>query len=281
MTGATGGVVSRSGHVLGFVLALESVAEWQHHSPFYLQSQPQPPLSWQNTVLSAGTLPLVEAMSSTTLAPGAFVIVSIAIVSVVAIVAMVAIVSGITRWLWQRYHRPRESPPLSSLAADLDDHVAAALGPGTGSHLETPPTVRRLERVDDDPAGPAAGTATPIVPVIRIDLGTADTPGLGLVLEYVAAALETVHPVLEGDECECKCAFDEGERDVRPRYYEFEVTFGPDGLLVSGECRRIVVPPTCAEQLCSESRYGVHELQRELEDGAGGEDVPSVLWESC
>ncbi|ELZ01321.1 hypothetical protein C482_07501 [Natrialba chahannaoensis JCM 10990] len=271
MTGVTGGIVSHLGHghgfrpelELGFGFGSEFTAQWQYQ----WQGISSPP----GDLLASGVIPsntLTLELETVGIATVAVAVISIAVV---------AIVSGITRWLWQRYHQRRESPPLSSLAADLDDHLAAALGPGTGSHLETPPTVRRLERVDDDPAAPVAGTPTPIIPVIRIDLGTADTPGLGLVLEYVAAALETVHPVLEGDEC----AFDEGERDVRVRYYEFEVTFGPSGLLVSGECRRIVVPVTCAEQLCSESRYGVHELQRELESDAGGGGVPSVLWEPC
>ncbi|ELY93481.1 hypothetical protein C483_05938 [Natrialba hulunbeirensis JCM 10989] len=143
MTGATGGVVSQLGHALGLGLALEFVAEWQWQFQFQFQFQFQSP--WQGTVHLPGDLSPVGATPSTTLAVAASVI------TLVAVVAAVAIVSGITRWLWQRYHRTQESPPLSSLATDLDDHLATALGPGTGSHLETPPTVRQLERVDDPP----------------------------------------------------------------------------------------------------------------------------------
>ncbi|WIV66697.1 hypothetical protein [Natrialbaceae archaeon AArc-T1-2] len=169
--------------------------------------------------------------------------------AVAAVVAGVAVVVAAKRDDDRRDHRRR-----------LQNRLAETLPSGTETHLEHSPTVRDLVVVDYED-----GEAT-YVPVVRIDLETTDAPGLDLLVEYVADVLETIHPELE---------------DERVRHYDVQFTFGPDGLFVPSECRRIAVPPTMAERLVADADYRAHDLQRDLEDGDdGGADAP-VVWSDC
>ena len=153
-----------------------------------------------------------------------------------------------------------------ALERDLEDRLADALPAGTGSHLESPPTIRQLAVVDAVECD--ADEPIPVyVPVVRIDLETADSPGMKFALEYVADALEAIHPVLR-------------ERDARVRHYDVEFTFGPDGLFVAGECRRVSVPPALADRLVDEDRYRAFDLWRDVKRGDRTEGPP-VLWDRC
>ena len=175
----------------------------------------------------------------------------------------------------------------------------------TRTHLEHPPKVRSLAVVDerdkeaidedveaigvdgeaidvvgetnggddetndgDDEANGADGHPTH-VPVIRVDLGTTDAPGLDIVFEYVASVLEAVHPLLVNE-------------GVPVHHYDVQFTFGPGGLVVSGECRRVAVPPELAKRLVSDDRYRPHHLRRDVTAGDDGDDatVP-VAWGEC
>ncbi|MDJ1432420.1 hypothetical protein [Halostagnicola sp. A-GB9-2] len=145
-----------------------------------------------------------------------------------------------------------------------DDH------PETRTHLESPPTVRDLSVVGAGEEGEPVS-----VPTVRIDLGTIDAPKLNFVFEYVASVLETIHPILEDEE-------------VRVRRYDVQFTFGPDGLLVSGECREVSVPPSMATRLLEEDGYRALELRRDVERGDDGTDRHGendgsrpVLWGEC
>lgn len=142
----------------------------------------------------------------------------------------------------------------------LQGRLSEALSPGTGTHLERSPTVRKLVVVDRED-----GEAV-YVPVVRIDLGTTDAPGVDLLVEYVVDVLETLQPELA---------------DEQVRQYDVEFTFGPDGLFVDGECRRIAVPAAMAERVVTDADYRAHDLRRDLADGDdGGPDAP-VLWGDC
>ena len=158
-------------------------------------------------------------------------------------------------------HRSIARRRVRARTSDLDERLATALGPGTGSHLERAPTVRRLATADHD-----RSEAATLVPIVRIDLGTTDAPGMTLVFEYVADAVEAIHPV---------CT----ERSDPVDHYEVEFTFGPGGLIVSGECRRVSVSPALADRLCDDDRYGAFELRNDVEraDRRDGE----MMWEPC
>ncbi|WP_049927514.1 hypothetical protein [Halopiger goleimassiliensis] len=184
--------------------------------------------------------------------------VTLVAVGLLAVVALVAVLVHRRRVR----NRPGEDRALRST---LDERLAAALPPGRGSHLETAPTVRRLavvERVDD------GETSSPVyAPVVRVDLETVDAPGTEFALEYVADVLAAIHPTLR-------------ERDAGVRYYDVEFTFGPDGLLVSGECRRVTVPPEFADRLVDDDGYRAYDLRRDLKRGDATTGPPS-LWEPC
>ncbi len=156
--------------------------------------------------------------------------------------------------------RRRRAPGSSrDLERRLEDRLAEA-HTERRTHLERPPTVRELAVVDRVEGAPV------YVPVVRIDLGTADTPGLELIFEYVASVLEAIHPELEAE---------------RVRHYDVQFTFGPGGLLVSGECRRVSVPPELADRLVSEPRYRPRDLHRDVKRGDDGGDDAPVLWGDC
>ena len=153
-----------------------------------------------------------------------------------------------------------------SLADDLEDRLADAMGPGVGTHLERPPTVRRIARVDGRSGDEAERPAS--VPIVRVALGTTDAPGTKLVCEYVAAVLEAIHPVLE-------------ERDERVARYDVEFAFGPDGLLVDGECRRVTVAPALADRLLADPEYDAVDLRRDIERADGDDGTSTTLWAEC
>lgn len=165
---------------------------------------------------------------------------------------VVALVGSV---LLVRYGRSRRRSPLETA---IDDRLAASMGPGTGSHLERAPRVRRLEVLEEDAGDPV------YAPHVRIELGTTDAPGTKLVFEYVASVLEAVHPCFR-------------ERDERVAYYDVEFTFGPDGLLVEGECRRVTVPAGLADELIEDDRYRAFDLRRDIAD----DDSTATLWATC
>lgn len=147
----------------------------------------------------------------------------------------------------------------------LEERLAESMPAGRGTHLESPPRVRAVETTDGEPAA--------IIPVIRIDLETADRPGLELVFGYVVDVLEAIQPVLE-------------ERDDRVERYDLEFTFGPGGLLVDGECRRVSVPPAFAQRVVAEDEYRAVDLHRDVKAASEGKsDEPTAdratLWDPC
>ncbi|WP_049890259.1 hypothetical protein [Natronorubrum sulfidifaciens] len=149
-----------------------------------------------------------------------------------------------------------------TLANDLDERLAERLETGTATHLEQSPTVRRIAVVDSE-------TETPlVVPIVRVDLETTDAPGMTLLFEYVAAVLEAIHPILD-------------EREERVDHYDVEFTFGPGGLFVEGECRRVSVAPELAARLLERERYGAFELCRDVKRADKDDDSPTVLWGNC
>lgn len=155
----------------------------------------------------------------------------------------------------------RASRERRELEAHLEDALAAELGPGLGTHLEESVTLKRLAVVDDRDGEPV------YVPIVHVPLGTTDAPGMGLVFEYVASVLEVVHPL---------CA------DVHVRHYDVQFSFGPGGLLVSGECRRVSVPLEMGARVCEEPTYRAHDLRRDVEEGDDGDDTHApVLWGAC
>ena len=149
------------------------------------------------------------------------------------------------------------------LEARATNALEESLPPGVGTHLERPLEVRAVRVIDERPKNPV------YVPVVRVPLGTADTPGMGLVFEYVAAVLTAIHPVF-------------AEEHDRVRHYDVEFTFGPNGLLVSGACYRVGVPLDLAERVVGDSRYRARDLQRDVKARADSEEEASaVLWEEC
>ncbi|WP_255192562.1 hypothetical protein [Natronobeatus ordinarius] len=178
---------------------------------------------------------------------------------VVVVAVAVVLVTGVAIVIRRRGRDRRRGHSNPTFVCRLDDRLAET-HTERRTHLERPPTVRELavvDRVEGDPV---------YVPVVRVDLGTADTPGLELVFEYVASVLEAIHPELA---------------DERVRHYDLQFTFGPGGLLVSGECRRVSVPPELADRLVSEPRYRPRDLHRDVKRGDdGGEEAP-VLWGDC
>ncbi|NGM68000.1 hypothetical protein G6M89_03045 [Natronolimnobius sp. AArcel1] len=175
------------------------------------------------------------------------------------IVVAIAVVVGVK--LVQRVRTRGQRSRVDALEARLADLMPT----GRGTHLESPPQVRAVETTDDEP--PA------IIPVIRIDLETADRPGMELVFGYVVDVLEAIQPILE-------------ERDERVERYDLEFTFGPGGLLVDGECRRVSVPPAFAQRVATEEEYRAFELHRDVKAASEDEsDEPNAkratLWGPC
>ncbi|TYT60333.1 hypothetical protein [Natrialba swarupiae] len=153
-----------------------------------------------------------------------------------------------------------------ALVRDLEDRLEAGMAPGTGSHLESAPTVRRLAVLEATASEGNDPTAA-VVPVVRVDFETTDAPGMDLVFEYVADVLEAIHPVLTN-------------RDDCVAHYDVEFTFGPGGLVVEGECRRVSVPPEFADRLLEDEEYRAFDLRRDVERGDRSEGPP-VLWGEC
>lgn len=180
-------------------------------------------------------------------------LVVVAATVVVGVTLVGAAVRGVLR-------RRTDGVSNHDLARRLEDRLAETHSTRR-THLERPPTVRTLAAVDrdDDPV---------YVPVVRVDLGTTDAPGSELVFEFVVSVLEAIHPVLAAD-------------DVGVRHYDVEFTFGPDGLLVSGECRRVSIPPELADRLVTDERYRAFDLERDVERGDDGSDEAPVTWGAC
>ncbi|RQH03306.1 hypothetical protein [Natrarchaeobius oligotrophus] len=158
--------------------------------------------------------------------------------------------------------RRRTTGSRRALANELDDRLAESIPTGTASHLERSPTVRRLAVADVDVED---GSTETFVPVVRVALGTSDRPGTELALEYVAEVIETIHPVFR-------------ERDERVDRYDVEFTFGPGGLVVSGECRRVSVPADLADRLLEDERYRAFDLHRDVDRDDG---ETATLWGRC
>ncbi|ARS90416.1 hypothetical protein [Natrarchaeobaculum aegyptiacum] len=160
-------------------------------------------------------------------------------------------------------YRRLQTRAQRALAADLESRLAAEIRTGIASHLERPPRVRTIRRVDE-----ARNEEPAVVPVVRVDLETADTPGTELACEYVADVLRAVHPA-------CR------ERAISVQRYELEFGVGPGGLLVGGECRRIDVPPALADRVVDEGEYRAFDLHRDLKRRSLDEDSTAVLWVPC
>lgn len=134
-----------------------------------------------------------------------------------------------------------------------------ALPPGVGTHLDAPLEVEEIAvRVDER-------GREGYVPVVRVDLGTVDAPGTALLFDFVAPILEAVAPAFEGE---------------RVHHYDVRFSFGPDGLLVSGSCRRIAVTSDLVARL-EEPSYRAHDLRRDVERRDDGGDRPPVVWGEC
>ncbi|SDR02516.1 hypothetical protein [Natronobacterium texcoconense] len=168
------------------------------------------------------------------------------------VVLAVLLVAGLVGTVAYRRRFRRES----ELAATLESRLAGELPAGRGTHLERSPRVRRIDTRDGDQ----------LVPVVRIDLETADTPGMKLVFDYVADVLEAIHPELDG-------------RDVTR--YDLEFSFGPDGLLVEGECRRVTIPAAFADRLLEEETYRAFDLRKDVEQVDERDDEVGTLWKEC
>ncbi|ELY53324.1 hypothetical protein [Natronolimnohabitans innermongolicus] len=199
-------------------------------------------------------------------------------VAVAGAVALVIVITVAGAFAWRRV----QTRDRRALAAALEDSLADAMGPGVGSHLERAPTVRRIDvvsergdfaadsRTDDVSIGAADADAQrpSYAPVVRIDLETTDAPGMDLLFEYVTNVLAAIHPVCTA-------------RDAPVAYYDVEFTFGPDGLVVAGECRRVSVTPELADRVLEDERYGAVELRRDVERAARDDETPTALWEPC
>ncbi len=155
------------------------------------------------------------------------------------------------------------------------------------SHLERPPSVVRLVRLNEPPATgenrgqteraaekatvadePTGREATSVVPVIQVELGSTEPPGTELAFDFVASVLEAVHPELAGA--------------VPVRHYDVQFRFGPDGLLVSRNCFRVAVTPALADRLLTEETYRTHDLRRDVKAADDGdEETAPVLWGEC
>lgn len=162
----------------------------------------------------------------------------------------VALALLVTSYWWQKRRQP-----YRALEQTLEERLTEAFPAGAGTHLEQSPRVRRID-VD-------SSTEHGITPVVRIDLETTDAPGMEIVFDYVADVLEAIHPEL-GDEAVTR--------------YDLEFTFGPDGLLVDGQCRRVTVPAAFADRLLEEETYRAFDLRRDVERG---DDGSATLWGEC
>jgi len=155
----------------------------------------------------------------------------------------------------------RRSSTQPAIVTELNDRLADALGPETGSHLEQPPTVREIRAIEQD-------ESSEIVPVVRVDLDTTDAPGMAIIFDYVASVLTVVHPVFDA-------------RDDRVSQYDVQFTFGPDGLIVAGECRRVSVPPELADRLLGDDSYRTRDLWQAVKRGDRRGEAGTTLWDAC
>ncbi len=156
-------------------------------------------------------------------------------------------------------------------AGDLEESLRQAF-PKERTHLESPPSVRFRSG--------EAGTGT--VAVIRTDLGMADTPSSRFVFEFAADMLTELHPKVDNvglDTDDDGPDTDDDGLDIAA--YDLEFTFGPGGLFVSGECRRISVPIGLVKRLCSEPTFRAIDLQQAVEEGAVVNGTPAVSWGAC
>lgn len=159
---------------------------------------------------------------------------------------------GRSRWLQsQRDAEYREG------ADDLEKSLRQAF-PERRTHLESPPSVRFR----------ASETGAGTVAVIQTDLGMADTPSSRFVFEFAADILAELHPQV-------------ADSGLDIAAYDLEFTFGPGGLFVSGECRRVSVPVGLVRRLCSEPTFRAIDLQQAVEDGAVVNGAPAVSWGAC
>lgn len=174
---------------------------------------------------------------------------------VVGGIFLVALAIGISIVALKR----RGSNPRPKLVRACDDRLAET-HTERRTHLERPPTIRELavvDRLDGDPV---------YAPVVRVDLGTADTPGMELVFEYVASVLEAIQPELA---------------DERVDRYDLAFTFGPSGLVVSGECRRVSIPASLADRFVDDEGFRAFDLRRAVERADGDPASAATLWVPC
>lgn len=180
---------------------------------------------------------------------------------VTAPIVLAAVATVLLVVVVRRSRRRRSGRSRSSLAASLDERLETEFEPD--SHLDRPPTLRRLAVVDHRDGDPV------YVPVVRVGLGTVEAPGDELTFEYVADVVRAVHPDLTGAQ-------------GRVRHYDVEFTFGPGGLLVSGSCRRVSIPPDCADRLVETDDYRVHDLRRDVARADDDDErTAPVLWGEC
>ena len=186
---------------------------------------------------------------------------TVAVALVAGLCGLGALLLG-RRW-WVRGRDRSDTADRRVLERTLEERLAETMGPGTGTHLERAPTVRRLAVVDTAETG--TGEREALVPVVRVDLGTVDPPGPTLRFEYVAAVLEAIHPVFV-------------ERDERVHCYDIEFAFGPGGLLVGGECRRVSVAPEMAARCCEDDGFRTVALRRAVTRADRDDETPTTAW---
>lgn len=160
---------------------------------------------------------------------------------------------------WTRRRASRGDRRAAALEREASERLAAALAPGVGTHLDAQLEVDEIAVVADEDG------CRRYVPVVRVDLDTSDAPGPKLRFEFVAPIVEAIAPAFAGE---------------RVHHYDVRFTFGPDGLLVSGPCRRVAVTPELAARL-DDPAYRAFDLRRDLERRDDGGEQPPVRWGEC
>lgn len=101
--------------------------------------------------------------------------------------------------------------------------------------------------------------------LVRYELSS---PNRGPLMDEIDGRLAETLPPGRGSRLEA--------RDERVRHYDVEFRFGPDGLLLEGECRRVSVPIGLADESLENDRYRAFDLWQGVERGDGDETVTTL-----